>query len=87
MIHLPATLPAFFSPSFDHRAVPSVISPNFDIEGVEDRAIAVLAISPTAPSRNRTRTNVTLDTDPNIGTEVRESSMPMTDAAITGVFT
>jgi hypothetical protein len=87
IIHLPATLSAFLSPSLDQGARPNMISPVFDIEGVDDNAIAEPAMSPKPPSRRRTRTRVVLDADPKTADNMIESAKVVTDAPITGVFT
>jgi len=84
--HLLATLSAFFSPSLDHGAVPSVISPTFDIDGVDDKAMAELAISPTPPSRSKTRIRSFFDVEPNTDLMVIGSSKVMMHVAIKGAF-
>jgi hypothetical protein len=86
IIHFPATLSAFLSPSLDHGALSKTISPAFEIEGVDERAIAEPTMSPPPPSIRRISTNVVLDKDPEMSCRRIGLSKDTIDAPTTGLF-
>ncbi len=63
-----------------------MISPIFDMDGVDERAMTVLIISPRLPSKSMTSTNVPSDNGPNNVTKTKRSSSMTLAAPIEGAF-
>ena len=74
-------------PITSQRSVPNNVSPNFDTEGDDDKAMTTPSKNPSPPSKTRTRTSVGLAIDPNPNNIPRESPPAIRKAARKGVPT
>src|SRR5712692_253580 len=85
VIHFQPTLSACFSASLDQEEVPKRVSPTLETVGVEDREIPTPTISPTPPSKKRSRTRVEIGMDIRARSSTRESPRATSRAARNGL--